>query len=657
MPMASAQSSKVNLAMVSLAWRAELQPLLLEQKHCNKYFDMENILSQMHIILICDHKESLVREEQTLAADVRKDRAALNAFANALCREWPAAELVAWRGGGWAVRVPLNPPAGVLWLPLSFVSMAGRHRFEGAIWWECRNNWAELEFARFVDLLLSETSLLQSVDDSPGSRRLFLQRVSQSADNIAAAECARREDMQALEWPKADYLAAEQGLIYGHSVHPSPKSRDEFDQHDGATYSPDMAGSFALVWFALQRSACWRSVIDEEQAFAQIEDWIQSDPDVALLRRRFPVADGWTLLPVHPWQAKVLRKSETYLYWQRRGALQDLGEVGRAWFPTSSLRTLYGPHAAVMLKFSLSVRLTNSFRVLQLSEVERGRVFHGVLHSSLGYRLRESCPSLRVMHERVAMGLRGPDGSPLCDSLVILRDNPFVSGASAYVMATLCQDGVNGEFSMVSRLMHRLAADQQRPVGRIAQEWFARFLQVAVTPLVLSACEFGLLFSAHAQNTVLSLDSFGWPAQVWFRDCQGTTFRVETVTALQAEVPGIEAALDLSFDEQTANHLLGYYLVVNNFLGLVTALAADGVCSEDLLLTLLRGHLRALREQSPRYPQFLDYLLESDTLMAKGNLMISVGNLNETTSAHEALRTYVPLPNPLHVSQREEVAL
>ena len=596
-----------------------------------------------------------MKQEVTLATDVRKDRAALNAFANALCREWPAVEVAAWRDVGWALRVPLNPPAGVLWLPLSFVSTAGRHRFEGTVWWECRGNRGELDFARFVDLLLSESSLLQWADAAPGARRLFLQRVLQSADNIAIAERLRRGDMQALEWPKADFLSAEQGLIYGHSVHPSPKSRDEFDRHDSATYSPDMAGSFALVWFALQPSACWRSVVDEAQAFAQIEDLIQSDPDVALLRRRFPVSEGWTLLPVHPWQAKTLRKSETYLYWQRRGALQDLGEVGRAWFPTSSLRTLYRPHAGVMLKFSLSVRLTNSIRVLQLPEVERGRLFYGALHSAWGTRLRACCPSLGVMHERVAMSLRGPDGSPFLESAVIVRDNPFAPGDGSYAMATLCQDGVDGGLSMVSRLMHRLSAEQHRSVDHVAQEWFARFLEVAVTPLVLSACEFGLLFSAHAQNTVLSLNASGWPVRVWFRDCQGTTFRAETVAALQEEVPGITAALDLSFDVPTANHLLGYYLVVNNFLGLVTVLAADGVCREDVLLTLLREHLQALRNQSPRYPQFLDYLLGSDVLMAKGNFMICLENLNETTRTQEALRSYVPLPNPLHVSQREEV--
>ena len=41
--------------------------------------------------------------------------------------------------------------------------------------------------------------------------------------------------------------------------------------------------------------------------------------------------------------------------------------------------------------------------------------------------------------------------------------------------------------------------------------------------------------------------------------------------------------------------------------------------------------------------------------MAKGNFMICLENLNETTRTQEALRSYVPLPNPLHVSQREEV--
>ena len=56
----------------------------------------------------------------------------------------------------------------------------------------------------------------------------------------------------------------------------------------------------------------------------------------------------------------------------RKGALRDLGEAGAPWLPTSSSRSLYSETNSDMIKFSLSVRLTNSVRTLSVKEVKRG---------------------------------------------------------------------------------------------------------------------------------------------------------------------------------------------------------------------------------------------------------------------------------------------
>lgn len=586
--------------------------------------------------------------------DTRPDTASLTAFVNALAREWPRCQWLdagahPLTGPAGALRLPLTRPAGALLLPLRHHSAAGRHRLTGSIHLLPADGDAlELDFTQAVAFLAAEPTLAEA---DTATRRLFLRRVLDSADTLAAAEHVRRAELAQLAWPQADYLAAEQGLVHGHAVHPTPKSRDEFSDADLRRYSPEFGGHAPLCWFALRDQALWREDVGDDSATAQLAALIASDPALQALARQYPGDDGWQLLPVHPWQARVLRETAAYRHWRDADALRDLGEHGAHWFATSSLRTLYAAHAPAMLKFSLSVRLTNSQRVLQPAEVRRGRLIHGALASDLGRQLARECPTLGILHETAALALATPDGKPLAESFVIFRDNPFAIGqtnyATSYTMATLSQDGCHGQPGMAARLMHTLAARDGRSVAAVALDWFDRFLHCALRPFLIAQADYGVLVSAHAQNTVLTLDEHGWPARVWFRDCQGTTFHADTIAALTTQVPGIEAAAELSFDEAATNRLFGYYLIVNNVFGLVAALGGDGVVDESALLARMRAFLQALRAQPLRYPHFIDYLLTSPQLMSKGNFMICFDNLNETTDAEGSYRSYVPLDNPL----------
>jgi N2-citryl-N6-acetyl-N6-hydroxylysine synthase len=81
--------------------------------------------------------------------------------------------------------------------------------------------------------------------------------------------------------------------------------------------------------------------------------------------------DVW-LLPMHPWQADHLLTQTWCQELVTQGLLSDLGEAGERWLPTSSSRSLYSASNRDMIKFSLSVRLTNSVRTLSVKEVERG---------------------------------------------------------------------------------------------------------------------------------------------------------------------------------------------------------------------------------------------------------------------------------------------
>ena len=87
----------------------------------------------------------------------------------------------------------------------------------------------------------------------------------------------------------------------------------------------------------------------------------------------------------------------------RKGALRDLGEAGAPWLPTSSSRSLYSETNSDMIKFSLSVRLTNSVRTLSVKEVKRG-MRGGAGENGTLAGLRARYPTMRVMRRTAGRG-------------------------------------------------------------------------------------------------------------------------------------------------------------------------------------------------------------------------------------------------------------
>ncbi|MCW3478338.1 hypothetical protein OL229_02015 [Neisseriaceae bacterium JH1-16] len=584
--------------------------------------------------------------------------ASANALLNALLREWPhraqhsreqlpSGLHADQAGAAGGILLPLPGHGLNVWLPLAHWSPAGRHAFALPLYLARDGGaWQPSHFAELVALIATEPAIAGR-NATPQRGWLFIKRVADSALNLADAEAARIAELAALSWPSAGYLAAEQGLVYGHAVHPTPKSRDEFSADDVRAYSPEFASRFALEWLALAPEALWSVDCDGLPASTRLSGLVADDPVLARAAAQQRIPDDWLLLPVHPWQARVLKSHPSYEHWRRAGKLAELGAQGVDWYPTSSLRTLYAPGQRYMLKHSLSVRLTNSKRVLQPAEVARGALVHGAFMSPLGQALTERCPTLAIMHERAAFALANPDGSPLAESFVLLRDNPFAEHDTAYVMATLCQDGPDGTPGMLGKLVTTLAEQAGAPVTDIAERWFADFLEVALRPFLIAMADFGFLFSAHQQNMVLGLAD-GYPSRVYFRDCQGTTFSQATIARLKPHVPGIEAALELQFSQAETNRLCGYYLIVNNVFNVISAMGVAGVADELRLGRRLRHFLLQLKNDGLTDPAFVDYLLTSPEIESKGNFMICLRNVNETTEPDGSFRSYVQLANPIY---------
>ncbi|MFJ4806173.1 IucA/IucC family protein [Streptomyces murinus] len=490
------------------------------------------------------------------------------------------------------------------------------------------------------------------------------------------------------------FLGAEQALLLGHPLHPTPKSREGLTEAEADLYSPETRGSFALHWLAVAPA-----LLATDSAWTERGRPVPADHLTRhLAGTALPLPDGYTALPLHPWQAREVRHRAAVAALFDAGLLRDLGPVGPAWHPTSSVRTVYRSGAPAMLKLSLGLRITNSRRENLRKELRRGVEVHRLLRAGLFKQWQAAHPGFDIVRDPAWLAVDGPDGRPVPGLDVVIRHNPFTpaddagclaglisprplteatafgsdasfdSGASLdpgipFAPGTPCVSGApetpftpdapNDPFppmrSRLALLVARLAARTGRPVAAVATEWFLRYLEQVVRPVLWLDAEAGIALEAHQQNTLVLLDRDGWPRGGRYRDNQGYYFRASRRAELDARLPGIGEHSDTFVPDEVTDERFAYYLAVNNVLGLIGALGSQHLADERLLLAAFRRFLTglatgptALRTPLPAR------LLDSPVLRCKANLLTRLHGLDELVGPVDTQSVYVTIANPLH---------
>ncbi|UUP16578.1 IucA/IucC family protein [Nitratireductor thuwali] len=584
-----------------------------------------------------------------MSVEMVKYDPACSRFLNALIREWGGWRIVE-NGDGTAPQgcthtLCLLLPAShaEISVPVMHHSMSGSHAFAYPmhISWDGGTP-KPVTLPELAILLMREPDIGGRA--LPEAQRIFLTRVLDSAGAIAeVSQAAGVERPFAAGDP--GFIEAEKALRFGHAVHPSPRSRDEFTNEDSRRYGPEYGNAFSLRWWAVDPVLLAGDSAAPVSAAQAARSLVALDP--ALVGRAEAEA-GKELMPLHPWQAARLMQEPSIDALMRADRIRDLGLGDPQWRATTSLRTVYSADADWMLKFSLSLRLTNSRRLVEEHECARGLSVYRLLAGPVGQALEARCPGFHVMGEPAWLALRAPDGSIIKETMVSFRENPF-RGAhqpKAAVLAALCERHQDDRYSHLADLVRRIAKAEGEAPERVAERWLGRFLQVAIAPFLIAQGDFGLLFGAHQQNLVLGLRE-GWPDRLYFRDCQGTGYVRSFLPRLREHLPEAGAAMDHVFGTQEAARIVGYYLFVNGAFPVVGALAAAGLGDEDRLFARFRAFVERLAAEPIEDRTCLDYLLSSPTIGAKGNFMISLGNINENTDVTDPLAGYVQLPNPL----------
>ncbi|MCF2129050.1 hypothetical protein L1I79_21785 [Strepomyces sp. STD 3.1] len=553
--------------------------------------------------------------------------------------------------------IPLPASGTALAVPVRYRSPTGHHRFGPPRPAGAPASAPPVDAVTLAALLAREasgdpgpdgTDLVARVADSVRRTAVFLRDREASPDGGSPAEAGT--DL---------FLAAEQALLLGHPLHPTPKSREGLTEAEARRYSPELRGSFPLHWVAVAPS-----LLATDSAWTERGRRVTAPDLTARLAGDGPAPpDGYALLPLHPWQFRALRHRPATAALLDAGLLRDLGARGAPWHPTSSLRTVHRTGAPAMLKLSLALHITNSRRENLRKELHRGVEVHRLLRGGLSRQWQTVHPDFDIVRDPAWLAVDGPDGGPVRGLDVVVRHNPFRPSDDVSCVAGLvaprphARGDVSGgpestdadaPRSRLAGLVTRLARRTGRTRGAVAAEWFLRYLHHVVRPVLWLDAHAGIALEAHQQNTLLLLDTDGWPAGGRYRDNQGFYFRESHRAVLDARLPGIGERSDTFVADAVTDERFAYYLAVNNVFGLIGAFGSQGLADEALLLAAFRRFLSgAAPGSAPPGGSLPAHLLDSPVLRCKANLLTRLRGLDELVGPVDTQSVYVTIANPL----------
>ncbi|CUH74851.1 N(2)-citryl-N(6)-acetyl-N(6)-hydroxylysine synthase [Tritonibacter multivorans] len=560
----------------------------------------------------------------------RAEQASLQALVNGFLREidpglWLQSE------DGPRLQIELRHCKAVLCLEVLYASQTGPHEFGGIRVLDPLSGSQRATSAVQALCLVAQECAARLGRDADRKLPEFLRCVFNSNAEITAFmdHAAKDADLR-------DFLTAEQSVVFGHWLHPTPKSRDGMSNWQQKTYAPEWQGRFQLTWFAVDAG-----LFEEDSATTPVDQIVT---DLLGQDSAFSLAPNERLLPLHPLQAEALRLDPEVASLLDRGVLRDLGPAGQEFFATSSVRTLYAPNCPWMVKFSIPVRLTNSLRVTKRSEL---RV--GLLMARLLARLNfaTDVPCFQILDDPAYANVRIPQRRE-SGFETIFRQNPFLQGKSNGIVnvAALTADPAVGATSLLATEILRLAQAEGQSRSTIARRWFDAYLDCMLVPLLTLYDRHGIAVEAHQQNALLDL-SQGYPGRGFFRDNQGYFVTQEALPRLAALQPELAELDALVFEAEHIHQRFAYYLFVNQIFAVIRRLGRDGIVPETTTLAQLAQRLDDLAPHlTGAGAGFIAYLRSSPQLATKANLLTRFHDMDELqTAALEGM--FIDMPNPL----------
>ena len=474
--------------------------------------------------------------------------------------------------------------------------------------------WQELDWQTLANILLQE---LANHYEQPFNDELLKQiknSVQVMTDSLSF--CLQTDIKKTID---LSFIESEQSLLFGHTFHPSPKSRENLTPKNIYDFSPEFKAKFSLNYFSVKKEY----IIQESLLKKSAIDIIQENSPSFLQKNHEDV-----LICTHPWEAQYLKQVSIIKSALKNNYLKDLGQLGEEYSPTSSIRTLYHPDNSFFYKFSLHVRITNCIRKNSIYELKTAVFLTKILLTTLA-NTQHQFPHFHLMLEPAFLSVDFKNGSKEERQSVtegfgmIFRENfsPAQLAASTPILAgTLFGKSLWGNsyiFNTIESLSHHLRINYETAATR----WFNRYIEMLLYPLLYYHFNLGITFEPHLQNILIGMKD-NLPMCIFVRDLEGTKLRLAEWPIDFFSQLDETAKQSLNYSEPLSWNRITYCLFANNLGEAIFHIAHGDLKLETKLWSIVKQHLVLFQEQygNESSKKRIYGLLSNDPLPVKGNL-------------------------------------
>lgn len=530
---------------------------------------------------------------------------------------------------------------------VEYKSLVGRHTFGVALkYCTKQKQWLLEDKLTILITLIQELHLMAKADGCSELSSCFdelILRIIESYQTMANYIEKSLEDKKP-NGANDTFIEAEQSLLFGHWLHPTPKSRQGMAIWQQTSFAPELQGSFQLHYFRVDRKIVKESSVLERSASELISQSLtKSQPD-------FVKSEKDCLIPMHPLQAQWLLQQQYVKKAIAEGLIKYEGALGAFYTATSSIRTVYSSNEEMMYKFSIPVKITNSLRVNRTHELKAGIVMARLMNK---IDFLQNHSSFQMIDDPAYMTVEFPNQTE-SGFEVIFRSNIFPKGHDEGIcmIAALVQEPLPKEKSRLCQLIMKLSQSEFRSLESVSLDWFKAYWKCAIESLLRLYDEYGIALEAHQQNSVLNISS-GYPTTYYYRDNQGYYLSKTYKEELLSIEPSLHETEELFYEDALIHDRFAYYLFMNQLFPVISRFGADRLVDEKILLKWSIDQLHLLEKEFTGHGKaFVRNILKQENLAFKANLLTRFHDVDELEAELEQA-VYTKIPNPF-VLQYEE---
>nr|WP_269667662.1 IucA/IucC family protein [Staphylococcus arlettae] len=441
---------------------------------------------------------------------------------------------------------------------------------------------------------------------------------------------AYREQQQSLN----PYILSEQSLYLGHPFHPTPKSSVGFSEADLQRYAPECQAKFQLYYV---------EVANELIVERYVTGTAVSVNDTLLALAKLSTSElteGYTLLPLHPFQLTVLQDNADFQQWVTQGLIKLIGERGHVLYPTSSVRTVFAKELNIYLKLPIQVKITNFVRTNDYEQVERTIDAAQVIAA---IKTEYETAQFKLMFEQGYRALRPHKTKEnfdlLANSAMIVREGieNYHPQKEIHVLASL--------FETMPHSCNSLLSKQLSMSKLTVKTWLKDYLNLTLKPMLQLFVNTGVSLEGHVQNSLIELKD-GRPIAYYVRDLEGVCLSRKKAEAAQLVPQVVANNSPVVYSDEAAWQRFKYYIIVNH-LGHLVATVGKHNGEELTLWSYVRDILQSWSQEEATSAAWSAYVMDlynSPVFAAKANLISKIHDCGENP-------IYTDIPNPIAMTK------